>query len=303
MITYKNGDPRRARQGARPGPQTNVSPELLEKIAAAVASVDAIDKKIWDFTEAITDAQKERDALSEELGHLLIEAKAFHVSKKTFDAFVEKYVGLKKSRVYELMRIAGGKTTDETVKKKQRERKAKSRTKKKQSKSGSPPDSVTKGSVTEKVEIGNASISPQGSADQRRAENAAAEIASAEIDATESTTDKIIATESAAPVVTLSEGDSDSAFYLKRFKEAAERCLHRLNAADLEAARSFVAGEEWKPKEPEPEPSTRPDLSIPANLSIPNFLKREATAASATSRSEKASNPCLDAGHSIHSVA
>jgi hypothetical protein len=49
---------------------------------------------------------------------------------KDFDAFLKKVHGLKLSRAYELLRLAGGRTTDEELKKENRERQQKSRAKK-----------------------------------------------------------------------------------------------------------------------------------------------------------------------------
>jgi len=50
---------------------------------------------------------------------------------KDFDAFLKKVQGLKLSRAYELMRLAGGRTTEAELKKDARERKRKSRANKK----------------------------------------------------------------------------------------------------------------------------------------------------------------------------
>jgi hypothetical protein len=49
---------------------------------------------------------------------------------KDFEAFLKKVKGLKLSRAYDLLRLAGGRTTDEELRKDARERKQKSRAKK-----------------------------------------------------------------------------------------------------------------------------------------------------------------------------
>jgi hypothetical protein len=91
---------------------------------------------------------------------------------KDFEAFLKRVDGLKLSRAYDLLRLAGGRTTDEELKKDARERKQKSQDRKKlpkpeakkpEAKSEPKPDSVTKPPVTESAEE---------SAEKRRAINA-----------------------------------------------------------------------------------------------------------------------------------
>jgi hypothetical protein len=100
---------------------------------------------------------------------LLLEAKKLHPRAEDFWQFVKKVQGLGQSRAYDCMRIAGGRTTDEELKKDNRERQQKSRANKKKLPRPAPalkkpkpdpdPISVT---VTE---------SPEISIEQRRAEN------------------------------------------------------------------------------------------------------------------------------------
>jgi hypothetical protein len=136
---------------------------LLVKINAAVKAAN-------DAEATVTTAQAELVARSKTVGLLLLEAKKLHPAVKDFDAFLKKVDGLKLSRAYDYMRIAGGRATDEELKKDARDRVRKHREKKKRAKSKelpkptavpeAKPNSVT---VTE---------SPEVSIEQRRRENA-----------------------------------------------------------------------------------------------------------------------------------
>jgi hypothetical protein len=135
---------------------------LLAKINAAVKAAN-------DAEATVTTAQAELVSRSKTVGLLLLEAKKLHPAVKDFEAFLKKVQGLKLSRAYDLLRLAGGRTTDEELKKDARERQQKSRANKKKlpqptPKKSEPPISVT---VTESAEI---------SIEQRRAENAALDI-------------------------------------------------------------------------------------------------------------------------------
>ena len=77
--------------------------------------------------QGVTTAQEELVSRSKKVGLLLLEAKKLHPKVKDFEAFLGKVEGLKLSRAYDLLRLAGGRTTDEELKKDQRERQAKSR--------------------------------------------------------------------------------------------------------------------------------------------------------------------------------
>ena len=103
-------------------------------------------------------AQAELVSKSKTVGLLLLEAKNLHSKVEDFEAFLKRVNGLKRSRAYDLMRLAGGRTTDEELRKDARERKQRSRAKKKlRPKSPSlpkpeparPPLSVTDPHVTE----------------------------------------------------------------------------------------------------------------------------------------------------------
>jgi hypothetical protein len=144
--------------------------ELLKKINVAVAAANAAEA-------IVTTAQAELVSQSKTVGLLLLEAKKLHPAVKDFEAFLEKVQRLKLSRAYDCMRIAGGRTTDEELKKDARERQQKSRASKKKlppptpKKPESKPISVTEPRVTE---------SPEISAEQRRREHANLAVTAAE---------------------------------------------------------------------------------------------------------------------------
>jgi hypothetical protein len=146
---------------------------LLGKINAAVADHNAAEK-------AVTTARSELVSKSKVVGHLLLEAKNRHPKVADFESFLKRVNGLKLSRAYDLLRLAGGRTTDEELRQDARERKQKSRAKKKLPPKApslpkpepdtEPPLSVTDPPVTETKRI---TQSPEISAEERRTQNAA----------------------------------------------------------------------------------------------------------------------------------
>ena len=80
-----------------------------------------------EVQQTVSTAQAECASRSKQVGMLLLEAKKLH--PKDFGSFLME-VGLKQSRAYDLMRLAGGRTTDEELRKDARERKQNSRAKK-----------------------------------------------------------------------------------------------------------------------------------------------------------------------------
>jgi hypothetical protein len=138
--------------------------DLLLKIKTAVMQLATVEK-------AATDAQAILVSKLKAVGLLLLEAKRRHPAVKDFEAFLKKVHGLKLSRAYDLLRLAGGRTTDEELRKETRDRVKKHRDKKKtlakpepmSAPEPVPPLSVTKPHVTESAEI---------SFEQRRRENA-----------------------------------------------------------------------------------------------------------------------------------
>jgi hypothetical protein len=142
---------------------------LLGKINAAVAEHNAAE-------QAVTTAQSELVSKSKVVGQLLLEAKKHHPKVADFEAFLKRVKGLKLSRAYDLLRLAGGRTTDEELRKDARERVRKHRAKKKipaRPKSITEPEpvSVTDPDVTESHK--RITQSPEISAEERRSQNAA----------------------------------------------------------------------------------------------------------------------------------
>jgi hypothetical protein len=113
---------------------------LLGKINAAVAEHNAAER-------AVTTAQAELVSKSKVLGQLLLEVKKRHTKTADFEAFLKRVNGLGRSRAYDLLRLAGGRTTDEELRKDARERVRKHRAKKKLP--TPEPVSVTDPDVTE----------------------------------------------------------------------------------------------------------------------------------------------------------
>jgi hypothetical protein len=138
---------------------------LLGKINAAVTEHNAAER-------AVTTAQAELVSKSKVLGQLLLEAKKRHPKVADFEAFLKRVNGLKLSRAYDLLRLAGGRTTDEELRKDARERVRKHRAKKKLPKP--EPVSVTDPDVTESSKP--IAQSAEISAEERRAQNAALDV-------------------------------------------------------------------------------------------------------------------------------
>jgi hypothetical protein len=135
---------------------------LLGKINAAVAEHNAAER-------AATTARAELVSKSKVLGQLLLEVKKRHPKAADFEAFLKRVNGLGRSRAYDLLRLAGGRTTDEELRKDARERVRKHRAKKKLP--TPEPVSVTDPDVTESSK--RIAQSPAISAEERRAQNAA----------------------------------------------------------------------------------------------------------------------------------
>jgi hypothetical protein len=138
---------------------------LLGKINAAVAEHNAAER-------AVTTAQAELVSKSKVLGQLLLEVKKRHPKAADFEAFLKRVNGLGRSRAYDLLRLAGGRTTDEELRKDARERVRKHRAKKKLP--TPEPVSVTDPDVTESSK--RITQSPEISAEERRAQNAALDV-------------------------------------------------------------------------------------------------------------------------------
>ena len=102
----------------------NKDTDLIERLNVAVKAADEVQAQVGA-------ANAELISRSKAVGLLLLEAKKLHPKVKDFDAFIQQVHGLQLSRAYDLLRLAGGRTTDEELKKDARERKQKSRAKKK----------------------------------------------------------------------------------------------------------------------------------------------------------------------------
>jgi len=138
---------------------------LLDKIKVAVAAVNEAET-------TVTTAQAELVSRSKVVGELLLEAKKRHPKVADFEAFLKRVNGLGRSRAYDLLRLAGGRTTDEELRKDARERVRKHRAKKKLP--TPEPVSVTDPDVTESSK--RITQSPEVSAEERRAQNAALDV-------------------------------------------------------------------------------------------------------------------------------
>jgi hypothetical protein len=133
----------------------NESDQLLERINAAVKAANEAEA-------TVETAKTELVSRSKAVGLLLLEAKKLHPKVADFEGFLGKVHGLKFSRAYDLLRLAGGRTTDEEIRQATKDRVKKHRDKKKQELPPPPPkitaqpepakDSVTSSSVTESVE-------------------------------------------------------------------------------------------------------------------------------------------------------
>ena len=132
---------------------------LLAKIKEAVAAANEAEQNVET-------ARTELVSRSKAVGELLLEAKRLHPAKKDFEVFLRRVDGLHISRAYDLLRLAGGRVTDEELRQEARERQRKSRAKRKLPEP--QPESVTGGSVTDSLEI---------SVEERRAQMAALDLA------------------------------------------------------------------------------------------------------------------------------
>ena len=153
---------------------------LLAKLNTAVAAVNKAQR-------AHEETQADLVSKSKVVGHLLLEAKKRHPKVADFEAFLKRVNGLKLSRAYDLMRLAGGRITDEQLREKSRERVRKHRAKKKLPMPEPTPLSVTHPDVTESPNPEQKSKpvpviteSPEISPDQRKAEMAALDMTAEE---------------------------------------------------------------------------------------------------------------------------
>src|ERR1700730_4034001 len=100
----------------------NQDDALLTKLNAAV-------KAATEAETSVTTAQAELVSRSKTVGLLLLEAKKLHPQVKDFEAYLKRVHSLKLWRAYDLLRLAGGRTTEEKLRKEARERQQKPRAK------------------------------------------------------------------------------------------------------------------------------------------------------------------------------
>lgn len=100
----------------------------------------ALLAKIQDAVAAVNQAHGDYVSKTKVLGTLLLEAKQEHPKVKEFEAYLKRVDGLSLSRAYDFMRVAGGRTTDEELRRDARERQQKSRDKRKQPKPEPEPN-------------------------------------------------------------------------------------------------------------------------------------------------------------------
>jgi hypothetical protein len=185
---------------------------LLDKLNVAVAAANEAEK-------TVTTAQTELVSRSKVVGQLLLEAKKRHPKVADFEAFLRRVDGLKLSRAYDLLRLAGGRVSDEQLREEARNRQKKSRENKK--KTLPPPERPTKAEpkpAPKPVSVTDPHVteSPEISAEERKAQMAA-------LDATDD--------QRAAKM---------SAHYLAEFKNACRAYLPKMTAFDQINAASFV---------------------------------------------------------------
>ena len=211
--------------------------------AALVARITEAVKAANEAEKIAETARTELVSRSKQVGLLLLEAKKLHPAVKDFEAFLKRVDGLKLSRAYDCMRIAGGRTTDEELRKEARDRKRKSRASKKPLPATPSPNkpeplklSVTTPDVTGSVKrIADKYIAEDGgpprtkesaeiSIEQRRAENADLDLSAEE------------------------KAAKWSASNLREFEYACKTYLPRLNEADLKKAHAFVTLDQWRSK-------------------------------------------------------
>ena len=185
---------------------------LLDKINAAVATANEAEK-------TAETAKAELVSRLRAVGELLLEAKKRHPKVADFEAFLKRVDGLKLSRAYDAMRLAGGRTTDEELRKDARERVRKHRAKKKLPEP--KPLSVTHPDVTEtpKAEP-RVAESPEISLEERKAQMAALDLA-----------DGQKATKASARA--LAEFTAACRMYLPKITVEADRQKARLLVAEL----------------------------------------------------------------------
>lgn len=206
---HRQQDPR-PRQGRREA-QDKRPGELLAELNKAVAAANAAEA-------AVETAKTELVSRSKAVGLLLLEAKKLHPAVKDFEAFLQHVDGLKRSRAYDLLRLAGGRTTDEEIRQATRERVQKHRAAKKLPRPAparAPATTPAPEPASVSVTSPDVTESAEDSAEKREAEYA----------------DFLTTTEKAQKA---------SARYLAEFTTACRTYLPKLSADDARKAEQLV---------------------------------------------------------------
>jgi len=224
-----------------------MSEALVAKIYIAMRAMNKAEKTAAKAQAAATTARAELVSRSKELGVLLLRWRELNPEETWKTIF--KRVGLGRSRAFDCLKIAGGRSTDEELRQDARDRQRKSRS------NGKPPTPAPElpepkqvllgngdimtgkpaESVTRSVTDGNGDIvveSAEASAERRKAENAAAD------------------TPTTAPVdpnLEPKEFDSSetarlraSLLALEQFKHAAAKWLPRMSEPQRVEAMAYV---------------------------------------------------------------
>lgn len=199
-------------------PAPRQADDLLAEINEAVSAANEAETMV-------TTAQAELVSRSKKVGVLLLEAKKLHPVVKDFEAFLQKVQGLKRSRAYDLLRLAGDRTTDDELKREARDRQRKSRAGKRLPKpEPAPKADQPKLSVTSRNDeaAGNDAENADACAERRQAEMA----------------DLSLTPEEKAAKL--------SAHNLSEFQVACRIYLPKMIEADLKKARVFFMEGTWK---------------------------------------------------------
>jgi hypothetical protein len=95
------------------------------------STAEELLRKLNPAVKEMNQAREGYASRSKVVGELLLEAKALHPKVIDFEAFLKRVDGLHLSRAYELLRLAGGRTTEAEIKKENRERQQRHRIKQK----------------------------------------------------------------------------------------------------------------------------------------------------------------------------
>ncbi len=156
---------------------------LLGKINKAVAAANEAEKTVEVAKDKYLSQQDKYVSQSEIVGGLLLEAKKRHPKVADFEAFLKRVDGLRFSRAYDYLRLAGGRVTDDELREEARERERKSRAKKLPPQAPSLPKPVPTGNPDGFRDIPHVTENPEISVEERKAQMAALDRADEQKDA------------------------------------------------------------------------------------------------------------------------